>query len=171
MIGWHLPTRMRHPSLAPPGRAARLLRGGSRHVIAHGIVVIVMLLLLLLLGWGLRRGAARRRPPCRLWIKSPIAFRPLVCADRWGKLGGRGSGITGRRWRGPRTLIALRRMRGHARIGRTNVRRIYPWTPCRLSGGGGHVRGLHCRSRLRSGREQEGDRKRAGNRQRRDIRS
>jgi len=51
-------------------------------------------------------------------------------------------------------------MRGHARIGRTNVRRINPWSPGRLSGGGGHVRSLHRRLRLRVGREQGGEIKR-----------
>jgi len=112
VIGWHLPTRVRYPGRAPPRGTARLLRSGSRDVIVYDSGIIV-----LLLGRWLWWGSACRRPPCRLWIKPPIAFRPLMCADGRGELGRRGTGITGRMWRGPRTLIALRRVRGHARVG------------------------------------------------------
>ena len=152
VIGWHLPARMGYPGLAPPRRTACLLRGGSRNIVVYDTGVII-----LLLGLGLWRSAACRRPPCGLWIKSPIALRPLMCADGGGELCRRGTGITGRGWRGPRTLIALWRVRGHARVGRTYVRRVNSWTPCRLSvRGSGHVRCLHRRSGLRLWRGQGG---------------
>jgi hypothetical protein len=130
-----------------------LLRGGPRDVIVYDSGIIV---LLLLLGWGLWWGSARRRPASCLWIKSPIAFRPLLCIDRRRKLSRWGAGITGRiLWR-PRTLIALWRMGGHACIGGTYVRRVNS-SPSSMSGsGGGHVRCLHRCLGLRVGRESRG---------------
>lgn len=149
VIGWHLPA-LGYPILIPPWRATCLLRGGPRDVIVYDSWIIV---LLLLLGWGLRWGSARRRPASRLWIESPITFRPLLCIDGRGKLGRWRTGITGRiRW-GPRALIALWRVRGHAHIGRTYVRRVNSRTPSSMCGSsGGHVSCLHRRLGLRVGR-------------------
>ena len=149
VIGWHLPT-LRYPILAPSRRTTRLLRGWPRDVIVNWSGIII----LLLLGRVLGRGSTRRRPACRLWIKSPITLRPLLYADRRGELSGWRAGITGRICWGPRALMALWRMRGHARIGCAYVRRIKSWTPCSLSGSsGGHVSCLHGRLGLRVGRE------------------
>ena len=155
VIGWHLPAGMRHPGLVPDWRTTCLLRAGPRDIIVNDRGIIV-----LLLGWWWLRlwwGAASGRPPRRLWIKPPVAFRPLMCADGRGELGRGWTGITGRMWRGPGTLIALGRVWGHARVGRTYVRRVNSWTPSRLSCRcGRHVRGLHCGLGLRFGREKGG---------------
>jgi hypothetical protein len=161
MIGWHLPA-LNHPILVPPGRTPCLLGGGPRNVVVYDPGMVV---LLLLLGRMLRWGPARRRPPWGLWIKSPLTFCPLMCSDGWGQLDGWGTGITGRVLWGPRTLIALWRVRGHARIGRANIRGVNPWSPGSLSGSSsGYVRCLHRRLGLRPGRAGEGIEKRTANR-------